>query len=65
MEKVISRESVRRAANKVAAGRVQNITRDSKNIYAEYKTSFGTYNITLSRDKIRQEANSAFARIFK
>lgn len=59
MVKVISRESIIRANDKVVSGRSSVTGRDSSRVSARVSTTFGTKEVTVSRDCITKAASVA------
>lgn len=59
MGKVISRDSVRRANCKIMDGTSRSISMDSTNVSMKCRTSFGTRDIVISKEKITNAASSA------
>lgn len=59
MAKVISRESISRANSRIIQGKSRSVSMDGRNVSMKCKTSFGTKNIVVSREKISTAASSA------
>lgn len=65
MEKVVSRESVRRGNAVTISGANRGVSVDGNNVSVRCYTVAGVYTMTFSREKIVDEARKAFDRIVK
>nr|DAZ05553.1 MAG TPA: hypothetical protein [Caudoviricetes sp.] len=63
MTKVISRESISRANNRIIQKKSRLVSMDESNVSMKCKTSFGTKNIVISRDRITTAASSALKKV--
>ncbi|MEO4830381.1 hypothetical protein ABHZ32_12000 [Bacteroides uniformis] len=65
MERVISKESVRRGNAAMIHGVHRGVSLDSKNVSVRCRTVSGMCTMTFSRKDIVREANKAFGKIMK
>ena len=59
MAKVISRDNINRANNRIITREITNINRDYRNVSMKCQTTFRASNIVVSREKIAGAASSA------
>ncbi len=65
MERVISKESVRRGNAAMMSGLKRGISVDGRNVSVNCHTVVGNRTMTFSREKIVNEARKAFVKVVK
>lgn len=64
MNKIISRDSVRRANSKIMGGYSKNINMNCQNVSVKCHTTFGTRELVVSREKIAIAAKDALRKSY-